>query len=82
MYDCEGLQDLVEGETAGESADRNRLRLRAVKFTSTLQLEAAVLALRMIEGACWHSRLLSHAGLRDTDILALLGLDADDSYGC
>lgn len=65
--------------TGGKSgaAPPDRLRLVEVPFPSRLALEAAVYALRMIERARWHPRLLHQERIRDDDILTLLGLEPD-----
>ncbi len=41
----------------------------------SLAREGAVIALRMIEGQRWHQRLLDRNGIRDNDILSLIGLE-------
>ena len=48
---------------------------------SPLAREAALFALRMIDGRRWHRKLLdSEGGIRDRDVFALMGLDPNDQY--
>jgi transitional endoplasmic reticulum ATPase len=63
------------------SGEGQRLRLVPLRPTSPLALEGAVCALRMIEGERWYGRLLKHNGIRDDDVLEMVGLEPDSQSG-
>ena len=48
--------------------------LERIPLVSRMAREAALYALRMIQGQRWHGRLVCRDGIRDTDILTLIGL--------
>lgn len=79
MNDLDNLDFLDIEEEQVEK--RNGMRFLELPFPSRLALEAAVYALRMIEGCRWHARLLRLSRIRDTDVLSLLGLEQDPSCG-
>ncbi|MGB4857863.1 MAG: ATP-binding protein [Dokdonella sp.] len=60
------------------NTDPARTFYRPVALRSRLHVEAAVMALRMIERRRWHGRLVSNGMLRDDDILALVGLEESE----
>lgn len=62
-------------------SDSSTPKLIAAPLASPLLVEGAIAALRMVEGQRWYRHLLSHDGLRDHDILILVGLEMTGSYG-
>lgn len=48
-----------------------------VKLHSALDAEAALIAIRMIEGGRWHARLIHRGFPSDPDVFTLLGLEGD-----
>ena len=48
--------------------------LECIPLNSCFARESAVYALRMIQGQRWHGRLVGRDGIRDPDILTLIGL--------
>lgn len=48
--------------------------LESIPLSSWMAREAALYALRMIQGRRWHTRLVCRDGIRDPDILTLIGL--------
>lgn len=50
-----------------------------IALNSAIAREGAVYALRMIEGQRWHQRLWGRNGIRDDDVLRLVGLELDDA---
>lgn len=81
LDDCFPIDDLDMADSKPCPSQPDRLRFVELAFRSRLDLEAAVYALRMIEGQRWHSRLLRHDRIRDDDILTLLGLEPEASSG-
>ncbi len=74
------LNDLF-GLDSEQDKIRNFLRFVQSPFSSRLELEAAVYALRMIAGCRWHARLLKAGRILDHDVLTLLGLEQDPKGG-
>ncbi len=56
------------------SVPKNGSPLERIPLGSWIAREAALYALRMIQGRRWHSRLVGPDGMRDSDILTLIGL--------
>jgi transitional endoplasmic reticulum ATPase len=67
--------DIFDDDSFPESAqsDRGR-RFQVIELPTALAREGALYALRMIEGQRWHRRLFDRNGIRDRDLLTLVGL--------
>ena len=70
------FSDLVDDEDEF-SPDRPAagLRFAAIPLQSAVDAEAALYALRMIDGLNWHARLLNRGCVRDHDLFTLIGLE-------
>lgn len=73
--------DLDTHDGASVESRPVRLRLVPMELHKRLDLEAAVSALRMIEGENWYARLLERECVRDDDVLTLVGLESSDEGG-
>ena len=62
------------------AATRSGSPLKPIALNSWIEREAALYALRMIQGQRWHNRLVNRDGMRDTDILSLIGLAQRDEF--
>ena len=60
---------------------RSKSPLERIPLASWIEREAALYALRMIQGQRWHRRLVDRNGIRDSDTLSLIGLVQRDEFG-
>lgn len=71
--------DLFDDERA-MAVSRSGSPLERIPLGSWIEREAALYALRMIQGRRWHTRLVNRDGIRDSDILSLIGLAQRDEF--
>jgi SpoVK/Ycf46/Vps4 family AAA+-type ATPase len=81
LADSVSHNDLDTSASKPSPARSDRLQFVELAFRSRLDLEAAVYALRMIEGERWYPRLLYKDRIRDEDVLTLLGLEIGSNGG-
>lgn len=77
-YDNISLEDIEDTDGFNEEsseAGSTKSVIRVTRFHSTLDAEAALLAIRMIDGGRWHARLINRGFPTDPDVFTLLGLE-------